>query len=324
MKITTSLSLLAFLFAAPTYADGFKMSVGGDYSTGKYGTNEKTDVYSVPITASYDNGPLTVRVSVPYLQVTGFGDIVVSGLSGSGGSTTIAGSSTVVTTNVCTTTADNRGSNSGSGKGGSGKGGSDDDDDEDNVTVCTTESKTVTTNSVTVPGSPTKTTVVKRRKQTDSGFGDVTATAIYSLVDTDDWVFDVTGKVKLPTGNESKGLSTGETDYAVQVNLDRYFGAPYVSVGLGYRWLGEPSGVDFDNVTYGSVGGGYKISQFASIGVSYDWATAASRFGSKPQEVSVFGSYRINQNYKLSAVLYGGMSNASPDAGGGVTLNYYF
>ena len=322
MKITITLSLLAFTIAVPAYADGFKVSVGGDYSTGKYGTSEKTKVYSVPITASYDNGPLTVRVSVPYLQVTGFGDIVVSGLSGSGGSTTIAGSSTVVTTNVCTTTADNRGKNSGSGKSGS-------DDDvevevEDNVTVCTAETKTITTNSVTVPGSPTKTTVVKRRKQTDSGFGDVTATAIYSLIDTDDWVFDLTGKVKLPTGDESKGLSTGETDYALQVNLDRYFGAPYVSVGLGYRWLGEPSGVDFDNVTYGSIGGGYKISQFASIGVSYDWATAASRFGSEPQEVSVFGSYRINEHYKLSAVLYGGMSNASPDAGGGITLNYYF
>ena len=321
MKITTTLSVLAFFFAAPTYADGFKMSVGGDYSTGKYGTNEKTEVYSVPITASYDNGPLTVRVSVPYFQVTGFGDIVVSGLSGSGGSTTIAGSSTVVTTNVCTTTADNRGKNRGSGKSGSDD---DDDDVEDNVTVCTTETKTITTNSVTVPGSPTKTTVVKRRKQTNSGFGDATATAIYNLIDTEDWVFDVTGKVKLPTGNESKGLSNGKADYAVQFTVDKYFGAPYVSVGLGYRWLGEPRGVDFDNVTYGSVGGGYKISQFASIGVSYDWATAASRFGSKPQEVSVFGSYRINKHYKLSAVLYGGMSNASPDAGGGVTLNYYF
>jgi hypothetical protein len=307
MKTITKLSIPLVFLSLTAHADGFNLSVGGDYSTGKYGGSEKTEVHSVPITATYDSGPLTLRVSVPYLEVTGFGDVVVSGLSGSGGSTTVAGSSTVVT-NVCTTTQDNRGTNSGSGSRV-----------EDNVTVCTT-----TTSAVAASPTPTPITTYLRKKQTDRGFGDVTASAIYTLIDTDDWVFDLTGKVKLPTGNESKGLSTGKTDYAVQANLDRYFGAPYVSVGLGYRWLGEPRGVNYNNVSYGSVGGGYKLSQFASVGVSYDWATAVTRFSSKPQEVSVFGSYRINERYKLSAVLYAGLSNASPDAGGGVTLNYYF
>jgi hypothetical protein len=323
MIIKRSVVLLTLLLCSQAQAEGFKMSIGSDYNTGKYGTRDKTQVYTVPITASYEKGPVTVRVYVPYLRVTGFGDVVVSGLSGSGGSTTIPGSSTVVTTNVCTTTPDN----SGSGKNGSGKNGSSDDSTtevEDNVTVCTTSSRTVTTNSVTIPGSPTTTTVVKHKKQTNTGFGDITATAIYNVLDNNDWTVDLTGKVKLPTGDESKGLSNDETDYALQVNIDRYFGAPYVSFGLGYRWLGEPAGVNFDNVTYGSIGGGYKISQFASVGVSYDWSTSAFNGGPKPQEVSIFGSYRINEHYKLSAVLYGGLSNASPEAGGGVTLSYYF
>jgi hypothetical protein len=312
MKTITKLSIPLVFLSLTAHADGFNLSVGGDYSTGKYGGSEKTEVHSVPITATYNKGALRLRVSVPYLEVTGFGDIIVSGLSGSGGSTTVAGSSTVVT-NVCTTTPDNRGRNSGSGNGRV----------EDNVTVCTATTTTVAASPTPTP-TPTPTTTFLRKKQTDRGFGDVTATAIYSLIDTEDWVFDLTGKVKLPTGDESKGFSTGKTDYAAQVNLDRYFGAPYVSIGLGHRWLGEPRGVDYNNITYGSVGGGYKLSQFASVGVSYDWATAATRFSSKPQEVSVFGSYRINERYKLSAVMYAGLSNASPDAGGGVTLNYYF
>ena len=50
------------------------------------------------------------------------------------------------------------------------------------------------------------------------------------------------------SASASYGLGSGKTDYSVQANVDKYFGAPYVSVGLGYKWLGEPSGVSYDNV----------------------------------------------------------------------------
>ena len=66
----------------------------------------------------------------------------------------------------------------------------------------------------------------------------------------------------VPSGFGISG--SGETDYAVQANVDKYFGAPYVSVGLGYKWLGEPNGVSYDNVVYSSLGGGYKFSKDTS------------------------------------------------------------
>lgn len=289
--------LLAVLWSANAHAEGFSASIGGDYSTGKYGSGESTDVYYMPLQLSYDKGPVTFKINVPYIRVTGPGDFVPGGLSGSGG-----GSTVVTTTNNC------RSINSGKGNsGGSGNG----------QKIC----DVVTT---VVPSTPSTPATSTRSRSTESGLGDISLMAVYNVLDNQDWVVDLTGKVKLPTGRESKGLSNGETDYALQANVDKYFGAFNISAGLGYRWLGEPGGVNYDNVIYGSIGGGYKLSQAASVGVSYDWATAAVDGSAKPQEVSIFGSYRINDSYKLSAVLYGGLSNASPDVGGGVTLNYYF
>lgn len=282
--------LITALFSANAFADGFSASVGADYNTGKYGTRDSTDVYYMPFQLSYDAGPMSYKLTVPYIRVTGPGDVVPAGLGGSGGGSTAASSSVNCSNN--------------SGKG--------------NVSS-RPECNGVVANTTTA-------TSTKRKRATESGLGDIVAAATYNVVDNPDtgWIIDLTGKVKFPTASDSRGLGTGETDYAVQANVDKYFGAPYVSAGLGYRWLGEPRGADFRNVTYGSLGGGYKFSQAASMGGSYDWSTSAIKNGAKPQEVSVYGSYRINDHYKLSAVLYGGLSNASPDVGGGFTLSYYF
>ncbi|MEQ1584129.1 MAG: hypothetical protein ABL875_08705 [Candidatus Nitrotoga sp.] len=141
---------------------------------------------------------------------------------------------------------------------------------------------------------------------------------------TSGWIVDLKGRIKFGTANELKGLGSGKTDYAVGVNVDKYFGAPYVSAGLGYKILGEPSGVKYDNVTFGSLGGGYTFSKNTSMGVSYDWATAAIKGVSRPQEISVYASHRINDNLKLSGVIYTGLSDASSDFGAGITTHYYF
>ena len=295
--IQLSCTCAALIMSSVVQADGFSMSVGGDYSTGKYGTSDKTNVFYMPIVGSYVTGSLSFRINVPYIRVTGPGDFVPGGLSGSGGGSTI-----VTTTNNC------RSINSGSGSsGGSGNG----------QKIC----DTITT---VIPGPPPVVTPATRTRNTESGIGDVTLSAMYNVLDNADWAIDLTGKVKLPTGSESKGLGNGETDYALQANVDKYFGATYASLGLGYRWLGEPAGVKYDNIVYGSVGGGYKFSDKTSAGISYDWATAAVDGGSKPQELSVYASTYLNNNYKLSGVLYTGLSDASPDVGGGLTLSYYF
>jgi hypothetical protein len=304
VQLTKKILLVSILFSTTAMADpttrsatdGLSLSVGADYSNGDYGSSESTNVYYMPFAAVYNTGAFTYRLTIPYIRVTGPGDVIPGGLAGSGG-----GSSVVTTTNNC------RSVNSGSGStGGSGNG----------QKICDTVTTTTTT--------PAPAAATQRKRTTESGLGDISAAVTYNAVDSADWILDFTGKIKFPTGSESKGLSNGETDYALQANVEKSFGAPYVGVGLGYRWLGEPSGVNLDNVTYGSLEGGYKLTKDTTMGVSYDWATAAADGASRPQEVSVYVSHYINNNYRLNGVLYTGLSNASPDLGGGLTLSYYF
>ena len=283
--------LVCFLLVcANAHADQFMMSMGADYSSGDYGSNDATHVTYVPWMASYETGRMTYKVTLPWIRVSGPGDIIPSTVGGVGG-----GSTGVV---VC--------DNSGPGNSNNTPGCSDD-------------------SSASSGGSGGgASTATSRKRTTESGLGDVVASVGYNMLNSEDWVVDVTGRVKFGTASRSRGLGTGKEDYALQVNVDKYFGSPYVSLGMGYRWLGEPRGVDFNNVTYGSLGAGYKVGNAGDVGVSYDWATAAVDNGPKPQEVSIYASYRFENHYKLSGVLYTGLSNASPDAGAGVTLAYYF
>lgn len=68
------------------------MSVGLDYSVGKYGGSSDTDVLSVPFTARIQADRLRLEVTIPYLHVTGPG-IVVGGpvIGGTGAASTRSG-----------------------------------------------------------------------------------------------------------------------------------------------------------------------------------------------------------------------------------------
>ncbi|WP_395059606.1 hypothetical protein [Polaromonas sp.] len=48
-----------------------------NYSTGKYGTSTSTDITSIPVTATYDTGPWTLKLSVPYVRISGPADVIV-------------------------------------------------------------------------------------------------------------------------------------------------------------------------------------------------------------------------------------------------------
>ncbi|MGB2832167.1 MAG: hypothetical protein WBC07_04400 [Methylotenera sp.] len=296
--------ILAAFWSTSALADGFSASVGGDYSTGKYGSRESTDVYYMPLALAFDSGVLTYKLSIPYIRVTGPGDIVPGGFGGSSASSGGASSGGASGIGAFGCAADKR-------KGASKP--------EDNGPCAGVTTVTGGGGAVTATG--------KRKRTTESGLGDIVASVNYNVLDQQDtsgWIVDVNGRVKFGTASDSRGLGSGKTDYAVGVNVDKYFGAPYVSAGLGYKVLGEPRGVNYDNVVYGALGGGYQFSKDTSMGVSYDWATAAVDGASRPQEVSIYASHRINDQYKLGGVLYSGLSNASSDVGGGVTLSYYF
>lgn len=68
----TSLLLSALLLAGAAQAqDGLTLGIGTDYSTGDYGSNTTTDIWSVPFTARLVAGEWTFKASMPWLRVSG-------------------------------------------------------------------------------------------------------------------------------------------------------------------------------------------------------------------------------------------------------------
>ncbi|MDT3672195.1 MAG: hypothetical protein ROZ37_17885 [Aromatoleum sp.] len=62
-------ALLAAL-ALPAAAGEFSASVGMDYSSGDYGTNETSETWYVPVVGKYEDGRLGLKLTVPYLRIT--------------------------------------------------------------------------------------------------------------------------------------------------------------------------------------------------------------------------------------------------------------
>lgn len=72
-------STVVLAFQTGWAAEPGALSIGTsvNYSTGKYGTPTSTDITSIPVTATYDTGPWTLKLSVPYVRISGPADVIV-------------------------------------------------------------------------------------------------------------------------------------------------------------------------------------------------------------------------------------------------------
>jgi hypothetical protein len=173
---------------------------------------------------------------------------------------------------------------------------------------------------VTIPGAPAG-------RRTVSGLGDIVGSAFYTLQDESKsgLGIDLGAKVKLPTASESKGLGTGELDYALQADFFKPLESALTLFGsLGYRWYGDPPGFNLRNVPYGTIGLSRRMSAETTVGVAYDYRPRISDGGAAVSEATGYWSQRLSREWKLQ--LYGlvGFADGSPDAGIGAVLDYRF
>src|SRR5258707_10334533 len=61
---------------ASVQSDGFSLTTGADYSTGKYGGTSSTDILYVPLTGAYEMDKWLFKVTVPHIMVTGPRNVV--------------------------------------------------------------------------------------------------------------------------------------------------------------------------------------------------------------------------------------------------------
>jgi len=79
------------------------------------------------------------------------------------------------------------------------------------------------------------------------GFGDLYVNLKTRLYHSDDWAFGALLQGKIATADEDDGLGTGEEDYGVSLLMTRDWDASRFHVNLGYRFVGEPDGADYDD-----------------------------------------------------------------------------
>ena len=374
-KQTSLALLLAFAYGSSTAsaAKGLSFSAATDFTTGNYGGATSTDIWYAPFTARYDNGRATFRVIVPFLNITGPGNVLGPGIGGIDGRGSIIGGGDIgggliggggggivvcdEENDDCSNNGDdnsgsddgaNNGSgngggdddNSGSGSGGgdddnsgSGSGGGDDDNsgsgsgggDDDNSGSGSDDSERQSkisasgiTGGIPLGGSSTTTS-------SQSGLGDIITAFSYNLIDhaPTGIGFDITTRLKIPTASASRNLGTGQVDFAIQGDLYKTISRFTLSATFGYRVLGNPAGVTFHNVLYGAAGIGYQLSSRTSIGTSYNMGQSPVKLQDS-RDISIYVSQRVSDNFRLNIYGLRGLSERSPDWGGGLNLRYVF
>jgi hypothetical protein len=229
---------------------------GIDYSTGKYGGTESTDITLAPLGLQARFGDFRLTGSIPYERISGPANVV----------------------------------------GGSDPG-----------------------SIIIDPSKPTTRT-------TREGFGDANLALAYTVPKDTTGPYDIelSGRVKFATASTRKGLSTGENDYGVSLDISRSVGvwAPFVTVG--YRFMGDPPGVDLENTAQASVGTSLQLGERHVAIFAYDYSQATSP--SVDDGHDLFAALNGPLTDKVSWTLYGvaGLSDGSPDAEGGLALTARF
>jgi hypothetical protein len=160
------------------------------------------------------------------------------------------------------------------------------------------------------------------KRSYESGLGDIVTSATYSAFQSSEYklFIDIGGKIKFGTASFKKGLGTGENDYSVQLDAYKILDNFTLLGTAGYRKLGDPAGIDLNNVWFGTLGAIYKIDATNNFGAFLDLRQATSDSSTNLREYTLFYSHRFNPTYNLQSYIYGGDTKSSTDIGGGIML----
>ena len=75
LTLAISITGLATQVAIAADAGVFSVTSGVDYSSGKYGSQDRTDITSVPVIGKYEVDSWVFKLTVPYVSITGPGNV---------------------------------------------------------------------------------------------------------------------------------------------------------------------------------------------------------------------------------------------------------
>gem|GEM_PF-591959 len=170
----------------------------------------------------------------------------------------------------------------------------------------------------------------------NNGIGDIFLSGSYAFHDfwandfwandlwANDLYIDITAQVKIPTANVENGLSTGKTDFSLQISVARFISDFLPFATVGYRYIGKTNRYDLQNIWFASLGMAYYLNHNMTLGISYDLRKSVNVNTANLQELQAYMDYRFSKNW--GAYFYGiaGLSDSSPNIGGGFQLKYNF
>lgn len=134
---------------------------------------------------------------------------------------------------------------------------------------------------------------------------------------------DWTARVKFPTGDEDRGLGTGEIDYHLQVDLYQSFDRVTPFFTAGYRILGDGR-YQLDDGFFASAGAAFLVAPGTSLGASLNWRQRIVARGDDAWDSTLFAYRKLNENWSGTIYAQKGFTNASADYGMGLSLIYQF
>ena len=101
----------------------------------------------------------------------------------------------------------------------------------------------------------------------------------------------------------------------MQTNLYKFFDSYYLNASFGYKFRGDPRGLDLNDVWFGSLGASYRFSSSTRGGIAYDCRESSFEAGDAVQEVSAFVSHKLDNSWGIQFYTFTGFSDSSPDWG---------
>jgi hypothetical protein len=159
----------------------------------------------------------------------------------------------------------------------------------------------------------------------EEGLGDILISTAYHFLPPPGkalpWI-TLSGTVKAPSASESRQLGTGEADYSVFAEAYQPLGGFGVFAGAGYRFMGDPDGIDLDDRWLASAGFDVEVNSHLSVGLAYDFREATVSSLSDAHEFSPWLSIRPGSGYRIEPYGLIGASSGSADYGIGIRLSW--
>jgi len=150
----------------------------------------------------------------------------------------------------------------------------------------------------------------------ETGLGDVILRAGRSNLfrNAEGFVLDASVSVKVPTADVNKNLGSGEADIGGFVNLRKQWSSFATTLGAGYIVVGDPAGIDYNNVTLVSLGVSKRLVH-GGVFASLDSRSAVLAGTDDPRELSMGGYYVVDAHNAFSGSVFAGLSDGSADYG---------